>query len=65
MQRLRDGFRVVADAVMVGYDYEHPACHDSQVLVDVPALEVRGLMEAGLGGRRVAAGLLLRPDAIR
>ncbi|XP_060860068.1 G-protein coupled receptor Mth2-like isoform X2 [Metopolophium dirhodum] len=47
MQRLRDGFRVVADAVMVGYDYEQPMCNSTQVLVDVPAMEVRGLMEAG------------------
>ncbi|XP_060857061.1 G-protein coupled receptor Mth2-like isoform X2 [Metopolophium dirhodum] len=46
MQRLRDGFRVVADAVMVGYDYEQPMCDAKQVLVDVPAVEVRGLMEA-------------------
>ncbi|XP_060857066.1 G-protein coupled receptor Mth2-like isoform X2 [Metopolophium dirhodum] len=46
MQRLRDGFRVVADAVMVGYDYEQPKCNATQVLVDVPAVEVRGLMEA-------------------
>jgi len=47
MQRLRDGFRVVADAVIVGYDYEQPKCDATQVLVDVPAVEVRGLMETG------------------
>eukprot|EP00102_Acyrthosiphon_pisum_P020376 XP_016657586.1 PREDICTED: G-protein coupled receptor Mth2 isoform X1 [Acyrthosiphon pisum] len=46
MQRLRDGFRVVAAAVMVGYDYEQPKCDATQLLVDVTAVEVRGLMEA-------------------
>ncbi|CAI6359083.1 unnamed protein product [Macrosiphum euphorbiae] len=45
MRRLRDGFRVVANAVMVGYDYEQPKCDATQVLVDVPAVEVRGMME--------------------
>ncbi|XP_016657296.2 uncharacterized protein LOC107882834 isoform X3 [Acyrthosiphon pisum] len=46
MQRLRDGFRVVADAVVVGYDYEQPMCNATQVLVDVPTTEVSVLMEA-------------------
>ncbi|XP_060857059.1 G-protein coupled receptor Mth2-like [Metopolophium dirhodum] len=46
MHRLVDGFRAVADAVMVGYDYTPPKCDATQVLVDVPAVEVRGLMEA-------------------
>ncbi|KAL4103466.1 hypothetical protein QTP88_018843 [Uroleucon formosanum] len=46
MWRLRNGFRAVADAVMVGYDYDHPLCDTASVLVDVPAVEVRGLMEA-------------------
>jgi len=46
MQRLRDRFRVVADAVMIGYDYEQPKCNATQVLVDVLAVEVRELMEA-------------------
>ncbi|XP_060860069.1 G-protein coupled receptor Mth-like [Metopolophium dirhodum] len=47
MQRLSAEFRVVADAVMVGYDYEQPICNATQVLVDVPVMEVRGLMETG------------------
>ncbi|XP_060860065.1 probable G-protein coupled receptor Mth-like 11 isoform X1 [Metopolophium dirhodum] len=46
MQRLKDGFRAVTDAVMVGYYNEELYCDDSQVLVDVPAMEVRRLMEA-------------------
>eukprot|EP00102_Acyrthosiphon_pisum_P020380 XP_016657590.1 PREDICTED: G-protein coupled receptor Mth2 isoform X6 [Acyrthosiphon pisum] len=46
MQRLRDESRVVAEAVVVGYDYEQPKCDATQLLVDVPAVEVRGLMEA-------------------
>jgi len=45
-QRLRDGFRAVSDAVMVDYDYEQPMCDDTQVLVDVSAVELRRLMEA-------------------
>ncbi|XP_060856632.1 probable G-protein coupled receptor Mth-like 3 [Metopolophium dirhodum] len=46
MQRLRNGFRAMADAVMVGYNYEQPLCDPAYVLADVPAVEVRGLMEA-------------------
>ncbi|XP_003242502.2 G-protein coupled receptor Mth2 [Acyrthosiphon pisum] len=45
MQRLWNGLRAVSDAVMVGYDYEQPKCDDKQVLVDVPAVEVRRLMK--------------------
>eukprot|EP00102_Acyrthosiphon_pisum_P011401 XP_008180115.1 PREDICTED: uncharacterized protein LOC103308473 isoform X2 [Acyrthosiphon pisum] len=46
IQRLWDGFQEASDAVMVGYDYEQPKCNATQLLVDVPAVEVRGLMEA-------------------
>ncbi|XP_003242341.1 G-protein coupled receptor Mth2 [Acyrthosiphon pisum] len=44
MQRLRDGSREMADALMVGYDYEQPLCDAGYVLVDLPAEEV--LMES-------------------
>lgn len=45
MQRLRDGFPAVSDVTMVGYNYEAPKCDTANVLVDVSAVEVRGLME--------------------
>jgi len=46
MQRLRDGFRAAADAVMLGYEYNQPMCDNASVLVDVPAVEVGRLMES-------------------
>ncbi|XP_016657336.1 uncharacterized protein LOC100166298 isoform X2 [Acyrthosiphon pisum] len=45
VQLLRDEFRAVADAVMVGYDYEQPLCDAADVLVDVLTVEVSRLMD--------------------
>ncbi|CAI6355806.1 unnamed protein product [Macrosiphum euphorbiae] len=44
-QRLWGRFRVAADSMMVGYYFMPPTCNDTQVLVDVPAVEVSRLME--------------------
>ncbi|XP_001947610.2 probable G-protein coupled receptor Mth-like 3 isoform X1 [Acyrthosiphon pisum] len=44
--RLRHGFRVPHNDLLDMTYYLPPYCNDTDVLVDVPAVEVRGLMEA-------------------
>ncbi|XP_008188618.1 uncharacterized protein LOC100568573 [Acyrthosiphon pisum] len=46
MQLLRDESQVVADAVMVGFNYEPPLCDAGNVLVDVPPEEMRWMLKA-------------------
>ncbi|XP_008188613.2 probable G-protein coupled receptor Mth-like 12 [Acyrthosiphon pisum] len=46
MQLLKDEFQVVADAVMVGFNYEPPLCDAGNVLVDVPPEDMMFMFKA-------------------